>query len=119
MLGVQNVDDAISVCGSTTLNDPQESRGGESWAVTGFHFSDYNHCLTPNPAASNCALDDSTEDFHTRTLHAGVFSATSRHGGGVNAMLMDGSVRFVKDSVNLRAWRALATRSGGEVVGEY
>lgn len=28
----------------------------------------------------------------------------------------DGSVRFMKDTVNLTTWRALATRSGGEVI---
>jgi hypothetical protein len=29
---------------------------------------------------------------------------------------MDGSVRFFKDGVDLAVWRALATRSGGEIV---
>lgn len=36
--------------------------------------------------------------------------------GGVSAMFGDGSVRFVKDSVNLVTWRALGTRAGGEVI---
>ena len=51
-----------------------------------------------------------------RTLHEGVYTARSRHPGGVNALLMDGSVRFVRDGVNLAVWRALATRAAGDVV---
>ena len=31
-------------------------------------------------------------------------------------MMMDGSVRFIKSTVNLQTWWALATMSGGEVI---
>jgi prepilin-type N-terminal cleavage/methylation domain-containing protein/prepilin-type processing-associated H-X9-DG protein len=43
-------------------------------------------------------------------------TADSYHPGGVNCLFGDGSVKFVKDSVNGRAWRALGTIAGGEVV---
>ncbi|HEY2155946.1 MAG TPA: H-X9-DG-CTERM domain-containing protein, partial [Isosphaeraceae bacterium] len=42
---------------------------------------------------------------------------SSRHPGGVNLLMGDGSVKFVKDTINLPAWRALGTRAGGEIVG--
>jgi prepilin-type N-terminal cleavage/methylation domain-containing protein/prepilin-type processing-associated H-X9-DG protein len=42
-------------------------------------------------------------------------AARSRHAGGVNAAMCDASVRFVPDAIDLRTWRALATRDGGEV----
>jgi prepilin-type N-terminal cleavage/methylation domain-containing protein/prepilin-type processing-associated H-X9-DG protein len=42
-------------------------------------------------------------------------AARSRHPGGVNAAMCDASVRFVTDGIDLRTWRALATREGGEV----
>ena len=37
----------------------------------------------------------------------------------VNAALADGSVRFISETINLNSFRALGTRGGGEVVGEF
>jgi prepilin-type processing-associated H-X9-DG protein len=45
-------------------------------------------------------------------------AARSRHAGGVNAAMCDASVRFFVDGIDLRTWRGLATRSGGETVRE-
>jgi prepilin-type N-terminal cleavage/methylation domain-containing protein/prepilin-type processing-associated H-X9-DG protein len=40
----------------------------------------------------------------------------SLHPGGANVLLGDGSVRFIKQSINLLTWQALSSRSNGEVV---
>jgi prepilin-type N-terminal cleavage/methylation domain-containing protein/prepilin-type processing-associated H-X9-DG protein len=40
----------------------------------------------------------------------------SKHPGGVNVGMCDGSVRFVKNSVNIGVFRALSSTKGGEVV---
>jgi prepilin-type N-terminal cleavage/methylation domain-containing protein/prepilin-type processing-associated H-X9-DG protein len=40
----------------------------------------------------------------------------SFHPGGVNALFGDGSVRFIKDSINLATFRAILTLSGGETI---
>lgn len=45
-----------------------------------------------------------------------VVTARSYHTGGVNAVLLDGSVRLVSSSITREIWRALGTRSGGEVL---
>ncbi|MCA9239430.1 MAG: DUF1559 domain-containing protein [Planctomycetales bacterium] len=45
-------------------------------------------------------------------------AARSRHVGGVNAAMCDGSVNFYSDNVTLAAWRALGTMNGGEVSEE-
>ena len=43
-------------------------------------------------------------------------AARSYHSGGVNVLFCDGSVKFVKDSVNLLNWRAISSKDGSEVV---
>ena len=40
----------------------------------------------------------------------------SLHPGGANVLLGDGSVRFIRQSVNLLAWQALSSRANGEVI---
>jgi len=42
--------------------------------------------------------------------------ARSRHPGGVNALFGDGSVRFIKNTINGATWIALGSISGGEVI---
>jgi len=44
-----------------------------------------------------------------------VISFRSRHPGGANFVLADGSVRFIADTIEHRVYRALSTKSGGEV----
>ena len=43
-------------------------------------------------------------------------NATSAHPGGANVLMGDGSVRFIKASVNQVTWMALGTKAGGEVI---
>jgi prepilin-type processing-associated H-X9-DG protein len=52
----------------------------------------------------------------TRSAEGAYVGARSKHTGGVNAALADGSVRFVTDSIDLATWRALGTRANGEAV---
>jgi prepilin-type processing-associated H-X9-DG protein len=43
-------------------------------------------------------------------------AARSRHSGGVNAAMADGSVRFFTNSTSTASWRAMGTRANGEVI---
>jgi prepilin-type processing-associated H-X9-DG protein len=40
----------------------------------------------------------------------------SRHSGGVNVLMGDGSVRFLKQTINPSVWIGLNSISGGEVL---
>jgi len=46
-------------------------------------------------------------------------TSRSHHVGIVNSLLMDGSVRTISQNLDLNVWRALGSRAGGEVVGEF
>jgi prepilin-type N-terminal cleavage/methylation domain-containing protein/prepilin-type processing-associated H-X9-DG protein len=102
--GPQN-DFATCVASTTPLWDFK----GEYWTLqdTG-RGGPYYHVMPPNQAA--CAV---TAAFGNVDSFIG---PSSSHPGGANVLLMDGSVRFVKSSVNLQTWNALGTRAGGEVI---
>ncbi len=76
------------------------------------HYADtlYNHFYGPNSLTPDC-----NNGWHNMARTA----ARSLHPGGVHLALGDGKVRFVSENIHLGTWRALATRSGGEVVGVY
>jgi prepilin-type processing-associated H-X9-DG protein len=46
-------------------------------------------------------------------------AARSRHPGGVQACMCDGSVRFVTNSINLDTWRAVSTAAGRESASDF
>lgn len=83
---------------------------GAKW-ING-HLADtmYNHWYGPN-----AGLPDCHNGFHNSALT----SARSAHSGGVQVALVDGSVRFVSDRVDLAIWRGVATRFGREVVSNF
>ncbi|MFK8111172.1 MAG: DUF1559 domain-containing protein, partial [Rubripirellula sp.] len=43
-------------------------------------------------------------------------TSRSYHEGGVNTAQMDGSIRFVNNSIDLQLWQDLSTRAGHELV---
>lgn len=59
-----------------------------------------------------CAVSASPDDPTT-------FASRSRHPGGVQVSLADGSVRFVSNTINWATWQALGTTQGGETVQDY
>jgi prepilin-type N-terminal cleavage/methylation domain-containing protein/prepilin-type processing-associated H-X9-DG protein len=70
------------------------------------------------PAANDANGRFCTQDRNIDPTSGGQWqvAARSRHSGGVNAAMADGSVRFFRDSINRASWSALNTAAGGEVV---
>ncbi len=69
----------------------------------------YNVWCT-DPDLPNRPCNRTGETYHTNLAAA----ARSMHPGGVNIVMVDGSVHFVADSVDPAAWRALGTIANGE-----
>jgi prepilin-type processing-associated H-X9-DG protein len=42
-------------------------------------------------------------------------AARSRHTGGVNIVMCDGSIRFIRNSIALQTWQAMGTMDGSEI----
>ena len=70
----------------------------------------YSHLSTPNLKACVFSNDADAQQDHT------LVGASSNHPGGVNTAFIDGSVKFIKNTVNGPTWWALATKAGGEVI---
>ena len=58
--------------------------------------------------------NNTAPDYVNRSSKAN--TARSFHTGGVNACMLDGSVRFIPDTIDIDAWHATWTAAGGEVV---
>jgi len=63
--------------------------------------------------------NDQKWDCSNASHNPGQAAARSMHPGGVNVMFGDGSIRFIRNSIDVATWRGLATREGREVLGDY
>ena len=94
--------------------------GHTKWSIGSACYDGFTTAMPPNthafagtPAAD---YDLDTIDEHNGGPTYAAVTTRSYHPGGVNSLFADGSVRFIKSSVNGLTWRALGTFAGGEVV---
>ncbi len=100
---------------------------GDRWCDANTSNAGINTVLPPN--SPRCSEDGWDGRW-------GIYSSQSRHTGGVQVLLGDGSVKFISENIDsgnsaytggevtggkspYGVWGALGTRSGGEVVGEF
>jgi prepilin-type N-terminal cleavage/methylation domain-containing protein/prepilin-type processing-associated H-X9-DG protein len=102
--------------------------GHTEWTDSPCHQSGFTFVFTPNtkvPFNVGGTIYDvdiltQVEGSHASKPSYGIITSRSYHSGGlVNVLLMDGSVRSVASEINIGVWRALGTRMGGEVVGDF
>jgi prepilin-type N-terminal cleavage/methylation domain-containing protein/prepilin-type processing-associated H-X9-DG protein len=97
-------------------NPGSNSNKGLTWSTGSPGLTLTNIILTPNSSQypmSSCRWDCSSgcgTDFGH--LHV----PSSLHPGGVNTLFADGSVRYVKNTVQQLVWMSLGSRDGGEVI---
>lgn len=100
-------DEAVSFCAAidpTNISYQGQSDIGAPW-LRGYHSTTkYYHISLPN--TRSCMYPPGRIST----------TAKSKHTGGVMVGMMDGSIRFVNDSISLSSWRAMGSRDGGETV---
>jgi prepilin-type N-terminal cleavage/methylation domain-containing protein/prepilin-type processing-associated H-X9-DG protein len=97
------------------------TKSNTTWANGNIFDSGMTTALTPNtkillPKFGPSPYDLDTVDESNGGPVYGAITSDSYHPGGVNVLLADGSVKFIKDSVNGLTWRAFSTIAGGEVI---
>jgi prepilin-type N-terminal cleavage/methylation domain-containing protein/prepilin-type processing-associated H-X9-DG protein len=105
--GVQACNQAWST-GSGALDQQR----GENWAHGCMAMTLFNTVVTPNKYGdqwTHCSSIGST-------ALAALSNADSYHPGGVNVLMTDGHVKFIKNSISFRSWWSLGTKSNGEVI---
>jgi prepilin-type N-terminal cleavage/methylation domain-containing protein/prepilin-type processing-associated H-X9-DG protein len=98
---------ALSPSATTTTLATGDGIGGW-WCDSKLSCGSYTHVMPPNTFGCSTATSNWSNN---NTSDAG-----SRHSGGVNLCMMDGSVKFIKNTVNITTWQALGTMSFNEVV---
>ena len=102
--------DAASCAGSTSTSwdwkgqfylDQDSGRGGGLWFIT-----------FPN----KLACDSDTSGSINYGQLGSLIGPASNHSGGVNVLFLDGSVKFIKDTISAQTYYALGTIAGGEVI---
>ena len=113
--------------GLTGLGGTIKNSGHTEWVDGRVHQSGFTTTFVPN---TRCPHNDAGTvrdiDFinvregnsATDPTYAAV-TARSHHVGIVNSLLLDGAVRSMSENIDINLWRALGTRIGGEVVGEF
>ncbi len=105
----------IQACNTQFANTAVNNDRGYRWQMGAMGFAMGNTVVGPNGGGvanfGSCRIGCCVQ-----AEHANYIVASSYHSGGVNALMCDGSVKFVKNSISLPTWWAIGSRGGGETV---
>ncbi|QDS96694.1 hypothetical protein FF011L_55060 [Roseimaritima multifibrata] len=128
--------------GPATLTMPNNQAEAEAMVASGGQFKNTGHTEWPDgrvhhtgvtvtlPPNSECHFNDGTtlypetdynswqegKDGTSGSPSYAIITSRSFHPSSVNIGMLDGSVRTIAETIDLQTWRAVGTRSGGEVV---
>jgi len=101
---------ASQACQAMTTANRDWDYKGEYWLMHDIgRGGGYIHVQTPNRKACNVwgGVGSQADSL---------IGVSSKHPGGVNVAFMDGSVQFIKNTVNINTWMAVGTYGSGELV---
>ncbi|WP_435016224.1 DUF1559 domain-containing protein [Tundrisphaera sp. TA3] len=116
--GLKDIQDGSS--NTTCVGESFQRTYSDNWGTwwgTGTHTSVHGMALPPTNASYPQYLPNGkyTNAANTRKLPY-AWTMGSKHPGGMNMLFGDGSVRFIKDTINPSTWWSINTISGGEIV---
>jgi prepilin-type N-terminal cleavage/methylation domain-containing protein/prepilin-type processing-associated H-X9-DG protein len=122
-VGFPSFQDGLSntvVAGEVIVGQGQDLRGFSWWGDA----ATFEAFLTPNSSFPDALFSPyycinvapNPPCIGATTALPDNYAARSRHVGGVNVAMGDGSVRFVRNAISVQTWRAMSTTRGGEVV---
>ena len=108
-----NIQKGLAACNVAFPGNVNQWRG-IYWEVGANGMTMFNTVVTPNSKAfAWSACRNNGGGWPDQATYA---NASSAHPGGVNALMGDGSVKFIKDTISQATWWALGTRANGEVI---
>jgi prepilin-type processing-associated H-X9-DG protein len=102
------------ICSNQFVTSPGNGPGSR-WSTGAMGYTIFNTIVPPNGGGS-IKWSACRVGCCAQAQHAHFVNAMSNHSGGVNTLMGDGSVRFIKDSVALTVWWGLGTKAGGESI---
>jgi prepilin-type N-terminal cleavage/methylation domain-containing protein/prepilin-type processing-associated H-X9-DG protein len=106
----------VEICRREFQNNTQgqiHDYRGWRWSMGLAGFGMFNTIQRPNDTFGGCRFDDRLNVWSDQSY---VIDASSAHPGGINVLMGDGHVQFIKETINLDTWWSLGTRNGSEVV---
>jgi len=104
-----------SLTSTSTNGQGMKTQRGQVWALGERAYTMFNTVIPPNSKDypwSLCKLGS----LGSAPGETQFINASSYHPGGANFVFGDGSVKFIKDSINMQTYWALGTRALGEVI---
>ncbi len=114
--GLQAVQADLQLCTTKYQSSGGIGNGpGSQWSTGAMGYTIFNTIVPPN-GGGTVKWSACRDGCCVQAQHAHWVNAVSNHSGGVNVLLADGSVRFVKDSIAMMTWWALGTKARGETL---
>lgn len=107
-----------ALCVNATPPVVMQITRGSKWHYGAPGHSLYNHRRPPNDTRVDCrgGLPHSNRSDPLWNHLSLNITARSSHPGGVNALMADGHVRFIKNGIATAVWQAMGSARGGEAI---
>ncbi len=115
-----NANPAAITTGLNACNTAFANRSGINnlrgifWEVGSLGMTMFNTIVTPNSTQYRWGDCRFTSGGYPND--ATFANTSSNHPGGVNVLMADGSVRFIKNTINQLTWWSLGTKGNGEII---